>query len=513
MQKTLDQPELPEKIDDAHVVIKDLHARLDRTHKSYEQQIALYKEKIRILANKLFAAKSDSVAVSIFNEVELVSELPEEAAIDQSDNEKNEPSKGRSKKRKIIPDHLPSERVIHDLPVDRRYCNTDGSPLHKIGEEITRELDFVPAKFRVIEHVTIKYGCRSCEAAPVQSSRPQQLLPKSVLSTNLLSHIIYSKYEMHLPLFRQQQDYAKHGVHLTRDVMARSIIQVGRACQPLINLMFEDIKAGKSIQCDETPYRVLTVDGVEVSQKSYLWVTARWGPEKRAIVFHHARTRSGSVAKELLGDYEGYLQVDGYPGYDWVNKHPKIRRVGCLAHIRRKFTDFLKSLPKKAQAIHTANRIVGLIRELYKIEEEARENPHLDLKSMRDQKSRPIFNDLENIIASEAVSVSLVGAYGTALTYASKELPRVSRYLDAPEVQIDNNLVENALRPFCLGKKNWLFAQTEDGGEASAALYSLIVTAKANGQDAQAYLKRVIDQLPACKTVADYEALLPYSQI
>lgn len=351
MQKTPDKPDLPDCLDDAHKVIKDLYVRLDRTHKSYEQQIDLYKEKIRLLANKLFAAKADSVAVSLFNEVEPLSELSEEDELHTEDDDKRSRSKGKSKPRKIIPDHLPSERVIHELPADANFCKADGKPLHKIGEEMTRELDFVPAKFRVIEHVTIKYGCRSCEAAPVQSSRPQQLLPKSVLSPNLLAHVIYSKYQMHLPLFRQQQDYAKHGVHLTRDVMARAVIQVGRACLPLLNLMFEDIKAGKAIQCDETPYRVLTVEGVELSKKSYLWVTARWGPEKKVIVFHHARSRSASVAKDLLGDYEGYLQVDGYPGYDWVHSHAKIRRVGCLAHIRRKFTDFLKSLPAKASEV------------------------------------------------------------------------------------------------------------------------------------------------------------------
>ena len=185
--------------------------------------------------------------------------------------------------------------------------------------------------------------------------------------------------------------------------------------------------------------------------------------------------------------------------------------VGCLAHIRRKFTDFIKSLPAKARTTHTASRIVALIQDLYHIEGEVRENPALDLISARKERARPIFDVLENLVATESVSVSSAGAYGNALSYAAKELPLVRRYLDVPEVKIDNNLIENALRPFCLGKKNWLFAQTEDGGEASAALYSLIVTAKANGLDPQGYLKRVIEQLPACQEIADYEALLPYS--
>ena len=161
--------------------------------------------------------------------------------------------------------------------------------------------------------------------------------------------------------------------------------------------------------------------------------------------------------------------------------------------------------------MHAASCIVTLIQDLYHIEGEVRENPGLDLMSARKERARPIFDVLENLVAMESVSVSSAGAYGNASSYAAKELPLVLRYLDAPEVKIGNKLIENALRPFCLAKKNWLFAQTEDGGAAGAALYSLIVTAKANGLDPQAYLKRVIEQLPACKEIADYEALLPYS--
>ena len=261
----------------------------------------------------------------------------------------------------------------------------------------------------------------------------------------------------------------------------------------------------------ERPGFLLTVDGVKKAQKSYVWVTCTWG-RRPIVVYHNGPGRGSAVVKALLEGFTGYLQVDGYKGYDWVSAPGSgIKRVGCLAHVRRKFVDFLKALKKDERRLHVgALQIRALIRNLYAVEDELRANASLDRAVVRQEKSQPIFESLEALVASEINAVASAGLYGKALAYAAEELPLIKHYLAAAEVEIDNNLCENALRPFCLGKKNWLFAQTKDGGEASANIYSLIMTARANGLNAQDYLRRLIEQLPRCSKVEDYVKLLPH---
>ncbi len=513
MELALNTREKPDNLPQSHQLLDELYGKLESSHSQHRAEVDFLKEKIKYLARLAFGAKTDHIGVSLFNEAELMAEIAEQAEAlvpaehDQKEEGKGN-SKGKKKPRKIIPEGIPVERRVYDLPL----AEIEAKGLHKIGEEVTKELDYTPGRFKVIEHVTVKYASRDNDEMVIQTQRPAALIPKSVAAPSLLSHIVISKYEHHLPLYRQEQIYAKDGIYLTRAVMANWIMTLGKAVEPLINLLKDRQLEGSYLQCDETPYRVLTIDGVKVAKKSYFIVTCAWRPDP-IILYHHSRGRGSTPIKEILDGFQGYLQVDGYRGYDWTDDPGSgVIRIGCLAHIRRKFTDFLKTIPKKNVPTTTAYKIVGMIRELYKIEEKLRADPSLKRNEVRIEDGKQKFEDLQAIVKAELLSVAASSLYGNALEYADKELKRVKHYLASSDIEIDNNLCENAIRPFCLGKKNWLFAQTEDGGEASANIYSLIMTAKANKLNASQYLTRIIEQLPLCKTVEDYEMLLPIPQ-
>ncbi len=509
MELAIKTREKPNTLHQSHELLDELYGKLESAHAQHRAEIAFLKERLRYLANLAFAAKTDHVNISLFNEAELIGELIDNGQAAEEETKSANPPKdrarGKKKPRNIIPDHLPVERRTYELP----ESEIEAKGLHKIGEEVTKELDYKPGSFKVIEHVTCKYASRSDDELVIQTQRPTPLIPKSVAGPSLLSHIIISKYEHHLPLYRQEQIFCNSGVNLTRDVMANWVIKFGNAIQPLINLLKEMQLEASFLQCDETPYRVLTIDGVEVSKKSYIIVTCDWRPQP-IILYHHARGRGSAYIKDVLNDFKGCLQVDGYGGYNWTEEpETGITRVGCLAHIRRKFTAFLKSLPKPNRSNSPAAGIVKLIGDLYKVEEKLRADPTLDRKTIRKEEASATFEELQKLVASELNAVAMSGLYGQALQYADNELVKVKHYLNDSSIEIDNNLCENAIRPFCLGRKNWLFAQTENGGEASANIFSLLMTAKANKLNVSEYLTEIITKLPACKMVDDYADLLP----
>jgi transposase len=337
------------------------------------------------------------------------------------------------------------------------------------------------------------------------------LIPQSYATAGLLAQIGVSKYLDHLPLYRQEQIYTRLGVHLTRQVMADWMIKLGEALKPLIGLMHERILDGPVVHADETPVKILTKDGVRTSHQAYMWQISRWGP-KPLVVFEFDMSRKKEVAEKLLGSYVGYIQIDAYAGYDLLFGDTSPRtRVGCMAHVYRKFRDFLASLSTKEHRLgHPARKIMKLIEKLYDIEEICRPfTPEARRTYRLDQDAEKIFDNLALLIADERQSVANSSPYYAALRYANDELPHIRHYLKHGSVELDNNLAENAIRPFALGRRNWLFMCTEDGAEASANIYSLLISAKANGLEPVSYLTRVIEQLPHCVTTEDFEALLP----
>jgi len=306
--------------------------------------------------------------------------------------------------------------------------------------------------------------------------------------------------------------FERLGIELKRQTMASWIIKVAEKCSMMVDMMCAEIRSGPYVQIDETPVQVLEEPGREATTKSYMWVFR--GGDKPVLMYQYHPTRSGDAAEAFLGDYAGYVHTDGYVGYEFVDDMPDVKHLGCWAHVRRKFMDAVKargkSSKKKKKTGH-ADAALDFITKLYAIEHSAKDrNLEPDqVYALRQKKAAPLLTDFREWLDETALKTPPGGLLGSAVSYTLNQWDRLKVYLDDGRLQPDNNLAENAIRPFVVGRKNWLFSATHAGAHASAALYSLIETAKANGLEPYWYLRYLFDRLPSARTEADYKALLP----
>lgn len=487
---------------------------IERKEEAYDQKIEWLKQRFKIIMQQLRPDLISREALStLFDEAESNDDENIEYEVDDgSEPDAKKTKKKRKKKKKAIPDHLPRTIKEHDLPEDAKRCTEDGEPLANMGFDVKEELVYHPARFEVIEHRFPKYVCKSCEGKILRQPSPKTLIPGSYASAGLLAHIAVSKYCNHLPLYRLEKIFGFEGIHLTRQVQSEWMIKLGHELAPLIGIMHEEILSSPVVSADETPVRLLTKDGVRTSTQCYMWQLSRWGP-KPLVLFEYDQTRSKAVAERLLKDYEGYVQVDGYAGYNILfGEDSPRKRVGCAAHCLRKFKDYRRSLEKEHRPRHSVNKITALFDKLYDIEEDFREKnltPEQRFDARRQSEAESIIDDLLEMIEQELEDLSTESPYYEALHYSQNELPLVKRYLENGAIEIDNNFAENAIRPFALGRRNWLFICSEQGAQASANIYSLLISAKANGLNPYDYMKKVIEKLPHCETADDYAELLP----
>ena len=412
--------------------------------------------------------------------------------------------------RKPLPAALPRVDIIHELPEGERQ-GPDGQPMRVIGEEISEQLDIVPATIRVLRHVRLKYGwgdeggASGVKIAPL----PPQPLPKTLASPGLLAHIVVSKYQDALPLYRQEQILTRIGVDLPRATLARWMVGVGTdLIQPLINLLRERMLAHGTLSMDETPTQVLKEPGKSPQSQSYLWVQRGGPPEAPIILFDYDPSRSQEVPKRLLEGFQGILQTDGYAGYYAAVRAQGLIHAGGLAHCRRRFDEVIKSQGKHRKK-GLAEEALAQIQKLYAVEKAARDMSPAERQRHREIHARPLWDTLRTWLAIHRPGVPPQSALGRALTYLANEWDKLVVYLTDGRIPIDNNATENCLRPFCLGRKNWLFHDTVAGAQASANLYGLIETAKACGLEPYHYLRRIFTDLPKARTLEDIEALLP----
>jgi transposase len=501
--------------------------------------------------------------ISLFNEAEVTAKAPPPAEDEDAGGEITVPEHKRKKSgRKPIPDNLPRVRVEHDIPEAEKLCPCgSGEERPRIGEVITEQYDIIPAQMQVLEHVRFKYGpCACCqgvfpeahtceqvapestktgseiseskEAAPALDSHgpsetgnqmaravvvaplPAQPIPKSNASPGLLAYIAASKFVDGLPLYRLETVLERIGVDLPRGTMASWMIRVSELTVPLINLLNDTQIDYDVLQMDETTVQVLKEDGRAAQSKSQMWVRRGGPPDKPVILFDYDPSRSGAVPFRLLADYHGYLQTDAYDGYGRVAERDGIIHVGCLAHSRRKFDEAAKAhAAKQSGRVGLAAGGLARIQKIYRVEKMAREaglTPE-QRHQLRQEKERPIWDELRNWldrVRDQAPPLTLIGK---AVAYLDREWSRLIRVLDDGRLEVDNNLCENAIRPFVLGRRSWLFADTPAGATASARLYSLVETCKANGREPFAYLRHVFTELPKATTLADIEALLPWN--
>ncbi len=472
-------------------------------------ELALLREYIRLLKHARFGRSSEKrsdLQGSLFNEAEVEAD---EAEIEES----HVSAHSRKKRgRKPLPESIPRIEIVHDLPEDEKYCSIDGTPLERIGEETSEQLEFIPAQLRVLRHVRPKYACPRCRTGIRTAPMPPQPIPKSLASPTLLAHVAISKYGDGLPLYRQETMFRRIGIDLPRSSLANWMVKVGELVQPLINLLREDLLSSGFVQCDETRYQVLKEPGKRAESQSYLWV--QHAPDLGIVIYEYDPSRSAEVPKRLFAGFEGYMQTDGYEGYGAQGKEPGVTHVGCWGHARRKFDEALRgqrSSKKKNRSTKESKALAGLafIQKLYKIDKPLRDRPPDERYRIRLEQSKPVMEKLRIWLDDALPRVPPKSLTGKALGYMDRQWPKLVRVLEDGRLPLDTNWVENAIRPFVVGRKAWLFADTVRGAEASANLYSLIETAKRSGLEPFAYLRHVFDALPRADTLEDIEALLP----
>jgi transposase len=481
-----------------------------------EERIKLLEEENRWLKAQLFGRSSEktpAVEVSpdqrwLFNEAEALAHLSQSAP-----DRILIPAHERKKRgRKPLSPELPRIEVVHDLADHEKVCAKDGTALERIGEEICEQLDYKPAQVRVLRHIRPKYACPCCRERVKIAPTPLALFPKSLATPALLAHIVTAKFVDGLPLYRQEAQFARLGVTLGRATMAGWMIRLGGThVVPLINLLNEEMLEQPLIHSDETSLQVLHSDKAPTADH-WMWVRASGPPGKRIVLFDYDPSRGGAVPKRLLQGYQGILLSDGYEPYATVAEELKLVHAGCMAHARRKFDEARKATPGDSSHAKIA---LDFIRELYLIEHTLwdRERPMTPAQrvAVRQARSAPILERLHSWLQALSPQVLPESRLGKAVHYTLGQWPKLTTFLSHGVVPIDNNRCENAIRPFVLGRKGWLFSDTVHGAVASANLYSLVETAKANGVEPHAYLTRLFERLPHLTTVEHYEAMLPWN--
>lgn len=483
---------------------------------SHENDIL--REALRLARAVRFAQHSEkfpSNQSELFNEAEVLKATVSEDDPEEDDSDDDVitvPEHKRIRgKRKSLPSDLPREDVVIDLPESEKICSKHGTALKEIGSEVSEKLDVIPSRFKVIRTIRKKYeSCPCCqdEAGIITAPLPETILPKSNATPGLLAYIATAKYIDALPLYRLEQIFARNALEIPRNTMARWMIQLTDPILPLYRLMEDDLKASDYISCDETRTQVLKEEGKEPQSQSYMWVRARHGPGVRPIIlFDYDPSRSGEVPSMLLEGFQGYLQVDGYAGYNEICLIEGVIRLGCMAHVRRKFFDVLKASNDKSKA---ARHVLRFIQKLYKIEAEIKDKSIAERFQIRQERAKPILGEIKAWLDANQNRCPPKSLLGIAITYATNQWCHVINYLLDGRLDIDNNFTENIIRPFAVGRKNWLFNDTVDGAKASAMIYSILQTAKANGLDPYAYMRHLLTELPKCKTAEELELLLPY---
>jgi len=486
---------------------------VNQKNEQLKAQVLTLTEQLNLALARRYAASSEKLSpdqICLFDEAELEGEAELHSVADASgdDDEVTVAAHQRKKRgRKPLPDHLPRVDVVHELAEDERRCEHDGRLLTEIGEVISEQLDIIPAKIQVTRHIRKKYAC-DCGHCIKTAPLPAQPIPKSMASPGLLAHITVSKYQDALPLYRQETILQRIGVDIPRATMANWMIRTGHLVQPLINLMQDRLLSHDIMQMDETTVQVLKESGKRAQSKSYLWLQRGGPPEQPVVLYHYDPGRSAGVAKRLLEGFKGYLQTDGYDGYNAAVAENDLIHVGCMAHARRRFSDAVKAQGKNGKR-GKAHRGLMLIRKLYRVEKKARKLKPEKRYQLRQRQARPILDEMKSWLEKVLPQVPPSSATGNALHYLHNEWDKLVRYLDDGRLEIDNNAAENAIRPFVIGRKNWLFSDSVKGVTASANLYSLIETAKANGLEPYAYLRYLFAELPKAETVGAIEALLP----
>ncbi len=498
----------------------------------YKEKEAEYKAKIKILEEQLklalirkYGRSSEKYVdpehpqLDLFGDesIKAAQDLLDQSALEDENAEITVPEHSRQAKRRgkrqSLPDCLERFRIEYKMP-EEDLVGPNGEIYIKIGEVISEQLDIIPADVRVLQHVRFKYALKNQEELGVKiAAVPLLPIPKSIASAGLLAHMAEAKFRHHLPLYRQEKIWTDLDVNIPRNSMQRWMNTIGEKVQPLLDCLFEEIKSHRHIHADETPVTVLKDENNKEdknSHKGYMWVYAN----KNGIIYDYQSSRAGIHPLNNLADFKGFVQCDAFSGYKSLPKTADIELVGCWAHARRKFTDVQK-LAGKNSSSPIADYAVKMIKKLYKIEKNVKENklPPPLIGKYRRENSVPILDKIKVFLTGKHLKAPPKSAIGKAIYYTLNNWDNLARYTADGVLSIDNNFAERQIKPFVIGRKNWLFHGSSRSARASANIYSLIESAKLYDLKIFDYLKYVFENFPKADTPRKIEQLLPiYAQ-
>lgn len=519
MKIELDKEKLPDDLN----TLKDYSIKIGIELSESNKKILYLEEQINLLNQKIFGRKSEkSVKKDLYPDLFDPAEM-----FDSQENEAEEITvtvKEHQRKtgggRKGIDPSLPvDEIVIHDLDEEEKKCNSCGKQLPSIGYEPRKQADIIPQKRKIIEHRIMKYGPCDCEESILkeepevkEAKMPARIIPGSMLAEGALSYIMTGKFADGIPFYRQEKILERFGIYITRQTMCDNAISIYKSCRELLALMLEQVKNGISINMDETTMKVVTEENKTVNSKCYMWImVGRTKDLKKVVYFHYDPSRAGNIPDELLKGFEGYLQTDGLKAYNASVSNNKIIHVGCNAHSRREFDEAAKA----GKNLKNPNIALAFYRRIYKFEKELREElgngiiDEAEFEKKRKENVMPFFDKFKRWMLKMQHEVLPQSLTGKAISYTLKEWDKLIRYLDKWYLTPDNNIAENAIRPFVIGRKNWLFAFSNEGAKTNACFYSLIETAKINKLNPFYYLRYLLIKLPLVKSKTDLLKLLP----
>jgi transposase len=504
--------------------IKDLHNQINKIKNDaieYQNKYLEIKERYALLVYKRFVRSAERVTADdkqpLLFTPEAAGAETETAGAREREGTTEVKSYSRKKcgRRPLDPKLERRENTI-DIPESEKTCAC-GAKLTRIGEETSEKLHIIEPEIYVEKIIRPKYACRCCEGTEDEDRKtvrtapvPPSIIPRSIVSSDLLSWVIIHKFEDQLPYYRQEKQFGRIGVHISRQDMSNWQQQAFKGTAPLFVLFEETVKSGPVIQMDETQVQVMGEEGRKDTDKSWMWLARGGPPGKTVVLYKYNQTRAAYNAKGFLEGYKGYLQTDGYKVYDAALKDlPGIIHVGCFAHARRKFFE----ASKIAEKPQSAEEGIKHIRKLYYLENDLRSRQLSDDDFLEKRKAgaQPVLEEFRAWLLKRAVEVSPTSLLGEAVGYTLKQWDKLAAYLESPYLTPDNNACENAIRPFVMGRKSWMFCGSPQGAESSCGMYSLIETAKQNNIKPSDYLTALFERAPLASSPQDWEKLLPWN--